>query len=518
MNMPKGVIAARRPALSAKKRLLSLLVTDTDARAVASDYRRNPRWTFHLTAIASTALATQSIWLCLDQTIFELKLNLILQTVALVTFGLWSSKAGGSFLNAPALFLASIYIWHSTFLLGHYFELAPIFEFTGMAFTYGDEFVYKATGLVGLCMSLSVFGVFVGYWRQGRLHAHQTRRTRLKRQCYSLLGPRATRVARGLLATMLLVLLAYLVTDGSQVFHAEYLDLYTDPSTSTLSLLFYRTQFLWVFVTIFMVASHCMQSRALRIALLLLLALSVVLAMLGSRSMPFICLSAIVVSVDCFVRRLRLVMLFAFLLTLSAVSYVIDSARGAGLGLNVFNFSATDRDSIDLLHFFYQNGMIIRDVMRTMEFSRMDGPVYGQSFLAAAVSVVPKPLLDRVGYREPTPPSMWLVENSPDVPVGHGIGYSLVAEVYYNFGMPGCLLFALFGFAISTGYFRYIFSGDMFAIVLTLNVSVMLMLHMRNDVASYLRLVVYVAVLLAYLKWHRRRTFELSRRFAGAIG
>ncbi len=476
-------------------------------------YYRRPRHTLALAAGVFAVLIVQSVALCHDQTLTQLKLNLVLQTLALLAFGLWSFRAGGSYLNAPMLFLSSIYIWHSTFLLGHYFNLAELFQYTNLAFTYGENFVYKASGLVGLCMSMAGFGSLIAYVRLRKRRAMKpTPRQRLQELCYGGLGARASQAARWLFAGMLLVLVLYLAIDGSTVLHEQYFDLYQAPETNGIGLLFARTQYFWIFVTILMIASHRNQPKALRNVLIVLLGMCIVMAMLGTRSLPFTCLTGIVVVFDCFVRRLRLTILAIFLVLLSGVSFIIDNARGSGLGLNVFSFSATNKDNVDFLYFFYQNGMIIRDVLRTMEFSQIDGPVYGKSLGDAALSAIPKPILNVFGYREPTVPSMWLVENSPDVPLDHGIGYSLVAEAYYNFGMWGCLLFALIGFGISTGYFRYIFFADIFAIVLTLDIAVLLMLQMRNDLSSYFRLIVYAALVLAFLKHDRRKSFELQLR------
>ena len=48
-----------------------------------------------------------------------------------------------------------------------------------------------------------------------------------------------------------------------------------------------------------------------------------------------------------------------------------------------------------------------------------------------------------------------MIAHSSDVGLGQGLGYSLVAEVYLNFGFAGCLLFLLVGWATARQYYRF---------------------------------------------------------------
>jgi hypothetical protein len=94
-------------------------------------------------------LAAQSLLLIGNESIVSLKMNLIMQLILVVLFGAWTYLESGKYLNAPIIFIGAIYVWHSPFLTGHYFELANIFEWTGRHLTYGEEYV-RATGFVAL--------------------------------------------------------------------------------------------------------------------------------------------------------------------------------------------------------------------------------------------------------------------------------------------------------------------------------------------------------------------------------
>lgn len=510
-NSEANPFAVQKP--NTYKHLLRLFVTGVKPRTAAIEYCQRAPYALIASAIFTTILIAHASFLYFDQTIFQLKVNLVLQTLALLFFGMWSFRAGGTYLNAPMLFLSAIYVWHTPLLVAHYFALAPEFQYMYSVFTYGEEFVFKAVALVGLCMALTAYGCYVAYLRERRYAMHPNLRKPLQERCYSSLGSGTDRVARWMLFGMLLIFGAYLAHAGPTVLHQGYGIIYADPDTSFLATLYNRTQFLWVFVIILLIASRRNRPKALFGIVFTIVGLCVFLAMFGDRSMPFICLTALIAGIDCLVGRVRLVVLAGFLLFLSAASYVISVTRNSGLGTHVFDFAQTGK-RLDLGDFLYPTGGIIRDVMRTMDFSQIDGPVYGKTFAAAALSVFPTPILNTVGYQEPTPPSNWLVENSPDLSPTHGIGFSLVAEAYYNFGMPGCALFALFGFSIASGYFRYIFRNDIFIVILTMTVVGLIALNMRNDVIDYFRLIIYVAVIMAYLKSSRRSAFELKLRAA----
>jgi hypothetical protein len=461
---------------------------------------------------AAILLATQSVLLATTQGQLALKINLALQTIVLFLMALWSSRASGTYVNAPLVFASCLYLWHSTFLVGHYFQLAPIFEFSGTAFTYGFEYIFKATALVGLSLALTIIGVIHGYNRQLRTLFSTRDKAPIFRSLYGSLSQSSNRVAWLLASILLLVLLNFLIREGSETFQGDYMDIYYRGTSSLSELLFYRSQFLWVFVIILLVACNRDRRKKLLLITMGVLIFAVIMAMLGTRSVPFIFLATFLIAYDCFVKRVKIWMLAAFLILLSAASYVIDNSRGTGLGTHVFQFSDSGKEQVELLHFFYQNGLIIRSVLRTMDFGQEKGLAYGRSFLDATISVIPSPVLHLVGYEPAVLPSAWLAESSPDVGPFNGIGYSLVAEMYYNFGMPGCLGFFAIGWYIGSTYFRYVFRGDIFAALNVLTVVAMYTLHMRSDAPTYLRLLIYGFIIVAYLKRERVASFLKSRR------
>ena len=459
-------------------------------------------------AIAGAALLiAHSLLLLLVSNDGQLKTNLVLQTAALASFAWFTWRASGTFLSAPLLFNTSIYLWHSTFLVGYYFDLAEIFEFPGNAFSYGFQFIYKATAYVSLCLGCSLAGMLWGY-RHERIHQQENAEPAALSALYRSLGPATKRAAWGLLAAMLLIFILFFVEAGGKMGQMEYLDLYATTSPSLSFVLFVRSEFLWVFVIVLLIGCY-RNNRVVRTALAgFFIVISAFLALLGTRTFPFVCLGALLLAWDCFVRRIRLWIIFAFVLGLSAASFVIATTRDAGLGANVFNFSNSGRDRLDLLESFYEEGKTIKVVLRTFDFTQRTGLVYGRTLADSALSVIPLPFLKVVGYEPQDPLGEWIVHQSPDLEAFTGLGSSLPAELFYNFGMISCLLFLGIGWMISRAYFRYIFMGDMFTAVQVMTVAAMFLVVMRDDTESYFRLLVYASLIVSFLRW-KKETYLL---------
>lgn len=452
---------------------------------------------------AALVLLGQSIVLAIVQDETQLRLNLVLQTVTLVLLTVWSLKIAGTYLSPPLVFTACIYMWHSTFSLGYYFHLAPVFEYSGRTFTYGFEYVFKATSLVGLSISLTVLGVLSAYTRQRSRYLRAEGSSLLRAGVYSSVGRLSNWVAWIGAAIMLLILFLFLLREGAVLLRGEYIDVYYNASRSLTYLLFERTKFFWAVIIVLLIASNRRNYRKLTILAIMAVVLALITAMLGTRSEPFIILSAFIISLDCFVKPLRLWMIVVLLAAFSAASYVIDNDRDTGLGFHVFKFSDSGKQNIDLWYLFYQNGQDIRAILRTMAFSQESHPKYGESFLDAALSVVPAPILKQIGYEQPIQPSVWLATSSPDVGYYNGIGYSLVAEMYYNFRMYGCLGFFLIGWFLSSSYFRYVLYKDIFSCLSALVVAVIFTLHMRSDSGVYMRVLLYSFAVVALLRHER---------------
>ena len=472
---------------------------------------------YRMTAWSAYLLLFQSFVLLWFQNDFGLKSNLLVQIAALTFFGLFSKTVSGTYLNGPLVFAGSIFIWHSTFLVGHYFQLAAIFTFEGGAFDIGFAYVYRATALVGLSLALAIIGMIWGYRRE-RIEAKINLSNRaLTRECYSSLGSSSKRVAWYLLAGMVCMLVLFVVREGPSVFGGRYIDFYAYTPSSLSAVLFFRSELLWVFVVILLIACYKDDPRMRNIVTILVVVVCVLLAMLGPRSGPFMCLTALLLSWDCFVSRIKLRWIASFVLFLSAASFVIASGRGTSLGIQVFNFAATGREKLELLSLFHEQGRSIEVVLRTMEFSERSGWMYGRTFVDSIVAVVPLPILNFVGYRFAESPANWIVENSPDIALNEGAGSSLVAELYYNFGMLGCLGFLIIGWHISRAYFKYSFSGNMFTGLNVMTVVALYTVMMRNDSGGCWRLLIYGFIVVALLRRKREVSFANYQRAKGNL-
>lgn len=452
-------------------------------------------------------LLVQSFVLLLLQNDSGLKLNLFMQTTALVFFALFCKATAGTYLSAPMVFASSIFIWHSTFLVGHYFEVAPIFAFDLGAFEIGFEYIYKATALVGLSLSLTIIGMMWGYRGERMEVRSRSARSAFTRTCYSSFDPTSKRISWYIFWGMVSIFGLFLTREGRNVFAGKYIDLYADPSASLSALLFFRTELFWPFVIVLLIACNKDSRRARNLVGVLVVIISVLLAMLGARSAPFVCLTALLLSWDSFVERVRLRWIAGFVLFLSAASYVIASGRSTGLGAHVFEFSDTGKESLQLLSLFHEQGRSIEVVLRTISFSQQGGLMFGRSFVDAAVAIIPLPILKFTGYRFAESTGDWIVDNSPDIPLNEGAGSSLIAELYHNFGMLGSLGFLLIGWYISRAYFKYAFTGDIFTGVKVMSVVGVYVVMMRNEVGSVFRLLLYAFVIVALLRRRRKASF-----------
>ena len=141
--------------------------------------------------------------------------------------------------------------------------------------------------------------------------------------------------------------------------------------------------------------------------------------------------------------------------------------------------------------------------------------MYGRTFADSIVSVVPLPVLKLTGYRFVQSLSDRIVDISPDIPLNEGAGSSLIAELYFNFGMLGSLGFLIIGWFISRAYFKYLLSGDLFTGVKIMTIASMYMVMMRNESSSSWRLFIYMFLVVAFLRRKREESFvsyQVSRR------
>jgi len=475
-----------------------------------TDSRHSSARTWTILLVSFVAVFTvQSLLLVGFETMGYLKVNLLMQLALLLMFFVWTYQVSGKYLNAPVILIGAIYIWHSPFLTGHYFELAESFAFTGRHFTYGEEFVPRATGLVALCIASGVAGTIFGYLRQHRL-LERGEITVVPADETASLHIRAKRVMWAAFLGYGLLTLVYLLKEGLNTFSGDYFNIYLEHPDTFLYRAYTSTKYSFSLLLL-AVFAFSKTRKEYRYAFSITLAVILIQFLLGTRSLPFINLVALLFCVDYFIVRLPLFFYPIGILLMSAISFIVVNARVEGLGFQVFKFGSTGKE-LDLLYFLWELGGVIRNVIRTMVFIVPGGFAHGLTFLDAFVYLLPKFYLDGLGYQSIVQrPSEWIIEHSGDIPYGGGIGYSLVAEAYYNFGMPGCLLFAFIGWFVARNYFKYVLTGDRFSLLHSLNIVTILSLHMRNDVIGYMRFIVYGSLFIELLRWiDRRNRFQFA--------
>jgi len=458
-------------------------------------------------------IAFQSCVLLLTEAMLQLKINLVLQLVLLIVFACWSFKKSRTYLSAPLIFVLAIYFWHSTFLTGHYLALGELFEYTGAILTYGEPFVPKASAMVALSMALAITGVLLGYIQQGQKSKgkeqskyywpHIMNNGIFNNKRFSKI---ANRYAWMCYLSFLIVSLLYLTFEGYSTFDQDIDSLYINHSTSFLYRFYQSTKFFGV-VVILMAFATVRTKKNFVILAALSAGLIFTNILMGSRSMPFIYALTFLICIDLFFKKLTLKQVVLVAVSASALSYIIDNTRVFGLGLRILDFGQTGK-SLDLIHIFWNAGGSIQTVLRTMEFSVETGLLYGQSIFDAIVYLLPRALIDGIGLHTGfTPLSEWLVERSSDVKLGGGLGYSLVAESYINFGIFGCILFALVGWFVAKKYYAFTMRQNIFGGLHAFNVAIILSLNMRNELGTCLRFLIYGYILIEILRiLSRRRT------------
>ena len=441
----------------------------------------------------------QSFVLLILRDTSQLIMNLILQFIVLIAFAYWSLKKSGTYLSAPFLFVLAIWFWHSSFLTGHYWGLGGDFDYTGKVFTYGYSFVPKASALVALCLCSAVLGSLSGFFQQKPIEKNATLND------FGLGNGYAKKLAWLAFLGFVLVTVMYFVFEGMDTFDSTYMSLYTDSADSFLFRFYQSTKFYGVVVILATFASVKTQ-KVFFATVAITLGLVFINILMGSRSVPFIYALAVLVSIDAFFRRISFFPLITVAIAASAASYVIDHTREYGLGLQILDFGATGR-SIDFMNVFWNSGGVIKTVLRTMEFSLESGMIFGKSIIDAVLYLLPRALIDGCGLQTGfIRPSEWIVQMSSDVIPGEGMGYSLVAEVYLNFGMAGCVLFALIGWFIAKHFYSFVFYNDRFCALHAFNVAVIYSLHMRSDMATYLRALVFGFIFIEILRILQRKT------------
>jgi hypothetical protein len=459
-------------------------------------------------------LALQSLVLIYTGTAVDVKFNLVLQLALLIIFGVWSARVSDSLLNAPYIFVLSIYFWHSTFVTLHFLSTNPRFQDTGKIFSFGERYIPQSIGFVGLCLVCAVLGVT--WARQNVLRKILRKRGAVTWVITTPVKRPLAQSAKALiwlsLSVFVLVQSAYMAIESPHIFSGSYMSLYVDTPNSLSYQIYQSLKFMGVpiILVVYAFASNRFERK---IALLVSVALIFLNLLIGSRSVPFIYAMALFVCIDQFSWRIPFLCTVAIAVGGSALSFIVDHSRDYGLGLQVFDLSSSGR-SVDYLHIFSNAGGVIRNLLRTMEFS--EGHFWwGRSFVDSVIYLMPRAAIDPLGlYSGALRPSEWLIAASGDVHIGEGLGYSLVAEAYLNFGYGGCLLFSVIGGMIGHSFFSFRLCDNRVAWINAYIIAVTLSLHMRNDSATYLRVIFYGLVLTAIVRYMSRSSKVLRPRRA----
>jgi hypothetical protein len=316
-------------------------------------------------------------------------------------------------------------------------------------------------------------------------------------------------IAWSLFVGLATITVFYLISEGGRSLSEGYFAQYvrSEPQTPIYRL-FNATKFFGVLAILLLFQSARTKLAYVR-ALAATLALIFAHLLFGSRSMPFVYGLSLVVAIDYFVHRIPLWALAFAAVAGSAVSFIVTQTRAAGIGLEIFDFRSTGI-ALNLLAILWEAGSVIKTVLRTMVFSANTGFEWGRTILDAALAVIPTPLLSTFHIsREIMRPSVWLVENSSDVIPGAGLGYSLVAESYLNFGMFGFLLFLGIGWLLAVEYRKGALNPSSLRDILALNMGVLFALHMRNDIDAYFRVLFWSYIIVVAVRrfsvfgWHR---------------
>lgn len=480
----------------------ALTINDASGMIVRSNSVLKGQLAGLLLILAVLASLTNTIFLIASEDNSSIRQNLVLQIVLLLTFLLWCKLKCGTLLSAQFVFLFSIFFWHSSFLVGRYFRLDRIFEYSGSVLSYGERQVPRAVALVSLCMAFSVIGSLLAYSQHRGRSMAALKSLSQRRRFQDDASP--TQPSSGLknyaiilMGSYVLLTIVYVLSERNTSLPAEYTDVYANASASVIYRAYHMTKFLAVPIISLAIAVF-RTKKGVYFTIVSTLFLMFITALTGARTMPFLYCAVLVISVDYFHRRISFRNVFLIVMAGAAVSWIMSEARATGTGMHVFSFHPSEQ-RISLWHIWWNSGGSIRAVLRTMEFSMGVEPLYGHTFADALMYVIPSPIVrSLLEIREDKPPSEWMLEESPDVPRGEsvGMGYSLVAEAYLNYRMYGCLLFLVLGWLIAYGYYAFRFVGNRYAGLQSLNLVVLLALHLRNDSMAYARVLVWSAVIV----------------------
>ena len=421
----------------------------------------------------------------------QIKICLVLQTILLGIFTFCSKINTNTYLNPALLVFSSLYFWHTPMLLFNLINLNVDFTYTGNFLEIGADYLSISVAFISLCMAFFVFGSLFGYKKKFN------KRLYILRKEHNLAFYEQIPFFLIFTITNLYFFLIFFSFLGQ-----AYIDLYSsDLEESILARTLNITRFLCI-PAILLLFNSLKKSRSLIFATTFTIFLIIINILMGSRSMPFIYSLTLLVAIDYYIRKISFRLLILVVLIASAASYIIAETRDQSVGFGIFDFNNLGKN-IDFLNLFWSAGGVIRNVIRTFYFAEVSPPLYGSSFLYGFLIVIPSPILDWFGllhFFYIDRPSQWLINNSSDVPENSGLGFSLIAEVYLNFKLWGCLAFFPLGWFFATQFIIFLRASISYTNIFILSCAIFLTLGIRNDSVTWIRYMVYTYIILLFYK------------------
>jgi oligosaccharide repeat unit polymerase len=424
---------------------------------------------------------------------------IFLEIYILIESIFWLKFKTSTYINAPSLILIAMYFWHFPFVTFFYTIPIGIFSDDGGILIYGESELIKAIYYCALCLNLYVYGLF---YSSKKIRGH------LQKEVYPVSNTiKKFGIFITLLSISLVVIFQY--TDNRYLNSTGYLDLYLNQTDSIISRIYYSMQFFIPFFLLMSFGEGRNKFDFLKVTALFLIL--VILSLFnGDRSLLFSLIVAYVVGFDSFIKRLSPAILGAAIFVLMIISRVITETRDKSIGfISLLDFDGFN--IFDFFHLFWEAGRVIRNVSWTMHFMDSDHYRFGSTYLESILVVIPfsKNFLQEnlLTFERP---SEWLISRVETLGPGIGLGYSQVAESFLNFGFFGAVLFLVLGYFVGYFYFNFIKNGRYDFYLISMSVALMLILHMRNDSAAFLRLILWEIIIIYAIRRYSIYKFKIK--------
>lgn len=234
---------------------------------------------------------------------------------------------------------------------------------------------------------------------------------------------------------------------------------------------------------------------------------------LGGRANAVIIVAIVLIIYQLFnripIRKLILIAVFGYVLIV-ILALVGKTRNDTGNKVQNMELALNDMEVSPVVSTLTEMGWSMFPLASTMKIiPEKDDYKYGVSYLFALTTIIPN-----IGIWDVHPaqkygsPGVWL-DHKMDM--GFGLGYSIVAESYYNFGIMGFLFFLLYGFFLSKCTTAISKRGMMKNPIMTFACIIVLWFiikTVRNDFVATVRAIAYVALpfyYLCFIKYRKTR-------------